>query len=569
MEYLKSKTYYDDLYDLHTVKECIEQYELVDQLDKRMRSDPKFKDYPESEMVRNIDLVRGRFLFFTKGQRYRERAATIDEWMVKDKAKQDKQDNAVAPAVNCPNCSTLMIADDFRLLEDWPEDKPMRVLFMLACPKCKKHLVAYDTGEIHSSKPDYCPECRKEINPTGSRKGKVITTVYSCKHCGYLKKDVLDLDARDEEHEKWEREQQIKEQKDKELLTKYRSQFCLSDEDGKKYVDALEAMEVAQVIKEEMLAELDTPAHEKLLEVNKISITDLETVVNAALVESGFSRLSFGNPEIGRHVSVPFTVQDNKPKRRDRESISGLYELLKPQLEKTNWRVPKDQISYRLGFLSGRLMGYESEEDLLKLFGKEEPKKPKSKLDPAMREKHEHHNFVKLARLEAEYEVTQRIRTRRLKTEPDGFFLNDGGRGYTCGICGEHYNGEDIWWRPDGLRCRDCWKNIQAGVIPVLDLDKEWWEEKFLTKFDLTYHHGVHPSSIRKLRKEGVLVGRDLTNSKGQIYLTIYLVRENEKFLKDHPRLPDKYKLIPSKNGKGMVIMENEERKRYEGKKND
>jgi hypothetical protein len=337
-------------------------------------------------------------------------------------------------------------------------------------------------------------------------------------------------------HEKWKKERAKKDLENKQLLEKYRADFCLSKKDGAEYVETLNALEVAQEVKAEILAEKDTPAHEKLLAVNKISITDLETLVNKTLEESGFTRLSFGSPDIDLQVLVPFTLQETKPKRRDRESVADLYNLLKTTLKDTNWRAPKDMMSYRLGFVSGKLKGYESEDDLLKLFGKKKPKKSKSKLDPEFRAKHEHHVVVKLARLSAEFEATERIRKRRLKNEPEGFFLNDGGRGYTCGICRESHDGEDIWWRPDGLRCRDCWRNIQEGVIPVFDLRKEWWDEEYFTRFDVNYYYGAHPSSIKKLRREGILVGRDLKDEKGNIYETVFLVRENKKFLEDYPR---------------------------------
>jgi hypothetical protein len=135
--------------------------------------------------------------------------------------------------------------------------------------------------------------------------------------------------------------------------------------------------------------------------------------------------------------------------------------------------------------------------------------------------------------MDAEYIATKRIRTRRLKDEPDGFFLNDGGRGYNCGICRRSHNDEDIWWREDGLRCRDCWRNIQKGVIPVLDLEKEWWEEEHFDKYDVE-KRGVRSSSIKKLRREGVLVGRDLKDADGHTYWTVFMVKENKKFLDDY-----------------------------------
>ncbi len=534
-QYLQPQQHYEDRYDIGTIRECLETLGMVNAVGEKMKQEFQFQKYPESEQERNMGLLRRRMLFLTQAQRHKHRASTIAEWMESDRLKQDKQDNTPIPRANCPECGGAMTDDGLHHLVDWDDDKPMRVLFTFNCSKCKKRQGVYDDGEIYVSKSDFCPECNQKLDRKTTKKSEVITTRYNCKNCGYSKKDVWDLKKSDEEHKQWQEEHAKEELEDKQLLEKYRAEFCLSDEKGKEYVETLEAMEVAHEVKEEVLAEMDTPAHEKLLSVNKIAITDLEALVNKALEKSGFTRLSIGEPDIDRHVLVPFTVQETKPKRRDRESVADLYDLLKTALKDTNWRAPKDLISYRLGFLSGKLKGYESEDDLLKLFGKEEPKKPKSKLDPEFRAKYEHHNLVQLARMEAEYISTKRIRTRRLKDEPDGFFLNDGGRGYTCGICRRSHNGEDIWWRPDGLRCRDCWRNIQQGVIPVLDLDKEWWEEDHFDKYDVE-KRGVKPSSIKKLRREGVLIGRDLKDAGGNIYWTLFLVSENQKFLQDHPR---------------------------------
>ncbi len=535
-QYLKPQQEYEDRYDVGTIKECLRVLDMVNGIGEKMKLEPKFQSYPESEQDRNMGLFRGRMLFFIQAQRHKHRASTIAEWIESDRIKQDKQDNIPAPKANCPECGGAMVDDGSHHLVDWDDGKPMRVLFTFNCPKCKKRQGVYDDGEIYVSKSDFCPDCKQKLERKSSKKDEVITTRYKCKNCDYSNKEIWDLKKSDEEHKKWQEEHAKEELEDKQLLEKYRAEFCLSDEKGKEYVETLEALEVAHEVKEEVLAELDTPAHEKLLSVNKIAITDLETLVNKALEDSGFTRLSIGEPDIDRHVLVPFTLQETKPKRRDLESVADLYDLLKTALKDTNWRAPKDLISYRLGFLSGKLKGYESEDDLLKLFGKEEPKKPKSKLDPDFRAKYEHHNLVQLARMDAEYIATKRIRTRRLNDEPDGFYLNDGGRGYNCGICRRSHNGEDIWWRPDGLRCRDCWRNIQDGVIPVLDLDKEWWEEEYFTKFEADYYYGVKSQLIKKLRRAGTLAGRDLKDEKGYVYETVFLVSENQKFLKDHPR---------------------------------
>jgi DNA-directed RNA polymerase subunit M/transcription elongation factor TFIIS len=281
---------------------------MVNDIGEKMKLEPKFQSYPESEQERNMGLFRGRMFFLIQAQRHKNRASTIAEWFESDRTKQDKQDNTPVPKANCPECGNAMTDDGSHHLVDWDDDKPMRVLFTFNCPKCKKRQGVYDDGEIYVSKSDSCPDCNEKLEVKTSKKAEVITTRYNCKSCGYSKKDIWDLKKSDEEHKKWREEQTKKELEDKQLLEKYRAEFCLSDEEGQKYVETFEAMEVAHEVKEEVLAEMDTPAHEKLLAVNKISITDLEVLVNKALEESGFTRLTFGNPDIDRHVLVPFTV---------------------------------------------------------------------------------------------------------------------------------------------------------------------------------------------------------------------------------------------------------------------
>ncbi len=235
-----------------------------------------------------------------------------------------------------------------------------------------------------------------------------------------------------------------------------------------------------------------------------------------------------GQPNIEQHIVLPFTVRDSS-KRKSRKSESDLKDLLKGMLKETNWQLMTSGVHYRLGYLSGKLKGYETDNDLLKLASKDlpKPKKPVSKLDPKLRDKYSHHNVVQIARMSAKFEAKENIRKRRLKDEPEGFFLESSESRYTCGICGENHYGEDIWWRPDGLRCRDCWRNIQKGVIPVLCLESR--ERDFVKQHQLS-DYGIHPSTARKLKREGKLVGRDLANGAGQIYCTVYLVSENEKF---------------------------------------
>ncbi len=296
MEYLEEHQHYEDRYDLHTIEQCLDQLKMIDEIGRKMRLAPSIKHYPESEHKRNMDLIEARMMFLLRAHRYKERESTIYEWMQADQVKQDKQDNTPPPKIICPDCDIQMVDDGSRYLQDH-DNQPLRVLFIFNCPKCKKHLGAYDNGEVHVAKPDYCPDCKSELKEKTTRKGKVITTLYTCKNCGYSKKVVLDLKKSDEEHKRWQGEQAEKELKNKELLEKYRDAFCLSEKEGKEHVELLEAMEVAHEIRDEILAEFDSPAQEKLMTIKKISITDLEKLLEKALNDTGFTRLSLSNPQ--------------------------------------------------------------------------------------------------------------------------------------------------------------------------------------------------------------------------------------------------------------------------------
>lgn len=133
---------------------------------------------------------------------------------------------------------------------------------------------------------------------------------------------------------------------------------------------------------------------------------------------------------------------------------------------------------------------------------------------------------------------TEHLRKMRLKKERvKGFFLDASDGHYTCAICGETLPGNETWWNPEGLRCRDCWRNIQEGVIPPLTYDSD--DNVWIEEWQVQSEFGLHPATRGKLRREGILKGRDLKRKDGSIYCTVYLVKENKKFLKEYPKKPE------------------------------
>lgn len=531
MQYLHDEQYYTDRYDLHTIEECLEIVKMFQNIYDKSLSSKELKDMSKHDKYSDATKLMYWHLWIMQAQQYKNKKETIRKWMEEDRIKQEKYDSVAPRNIYCPACKSVMQVTETKHLEDYM-DQPIRVMFLFRCTNCKKQEWVYDNGEVRVSKPDLCPKCSNELDVTDSRKGKVITTLYTCKQCGYSKKDILDLAKSDAEHKKWEDQQKKKEGENKKLLEKYRAAFCLTDEAGEKYLFDLEAMEFAKQVREEAKQKYDNSAYQAVSKLKKLTIVEIEKLLIEVLEKEKYIKLSIAPPEIGQFIFAPFTLQDADSSRRENISTSTLEKLIKRTLESTNWRL-MDGVSYRLGFLTGRLKGYEREDDLVKLYEKQ--KAPKIAVDPAMRMKYSTSTWVKLAEMQGEHEGIEAVRKRRLEKEPEGFFL-DGDGYYNCGICYEGHYGNDIWWNLDGIRCADCWRNIKEGVIQSLkkhlfDNEGEWFSSSQMRD---TFN--VHPASVKKLRKEGLLHGRDLKNGQGGIYYTVYLESENQEFLKKYPR---------------------------------
>lgn len=140
--------------------------------------------------------------------------------------------------------------------------------------------------------------------------------------------------------------------------------------------------------------------------------------------------------------------------------------------------------------------------------------------------------FFEILYEQAQIEHRRKLRLKNEKIK--GFFLDANEGQYTCAICSETKPGNEIWWNLDGLRCADCWRNIQEKVIPPLtwDHDNKIW----LHDWQIHSDYNVHPATARKLRRLGELVGRDLKRKDGSVYCTVYLIEENKKFLKKYPK---------------------------------
>ena len=118
-------------------------------------------------------------LYFFKGDRYRQKAETIRNWIAKDQQRQSLFDNTPEPkSIICPKCRTLL-KSTFKTLDE-PLNGPMRTLFSFKCLSCGYKQSIFNDGEVRTFKPFLCPKCHHDLKRSYQRIGNVVTTIDSC-----------------------------------------------------------------------------------------------------------------------------------------------------------------------------------------------------------------------------------------------------------------------------------------------------------------------------------------------------------------------------------------------------
>lgn len=358
--YLQEEQHYIDLHDLHTIEMCLDYGRSLYSKLPEILKDPKLKDLTEekkkNDWLRSINIV----VYSIKISRFKEKKSTIEEWMGRDREKQDRFDNASEEVHYCPNDDVLLEVFMKSLHNRMDED--LKVLFFYKCPRCNYREGWYDTGEKYESKPTLCEKCGSEIDVDLKIDDKKDTTTwtYACTGCDYKEVTV-------EDHKEWKQEHEAKEKSDKELLEKYRKEFCFSEKEGNEAVMHMEQMSRLVDDLEEKKKKSEDPAYKKAKSLKKLKVIEVNKLLKEKLAESGYVELQFEKPEMGRFVAVPFVVQDEKTNREDYDSKKELKKLIDSVLLDSNWRLMSDGISYRVGYLNGRLRCYESEDELAKI----------------------------------------------------------------------------------------------------------------------------------------------------------------------------------------------------------
>jgi transposase-like protein len=356
MDYLHNHQYYIDLYDLRTIEWGLRFFKAFAKVD--ISKEKAFKNITKEKADHDWNLMTNIVFWTFKGEEYKAREKTIQDWVEGDRSKQDKYDNTPAPVIHCDNCLVKLKPISKLLKEDLKGNLSMK--FIMKCPDCMDGKLVNENGqEIIIEKPK-CPKCGSLL--IEFHKFLETKTVWKekCTNCNYSKKDIND-------NTKWKKDRQEREKKDKELLSKYRSYFCLGKKEGEEYIIRMNQIKNMSEMMEKHQRQATDPAYQKAKKLKKLKVNQLKELLIKALASKQYEDLQFGKPEMGKYVIIEFTVNDVKDDRQEWDSRNALKKLINKALIDINWRLMSDGVSYRLGILTGRLKGCEDVSDLVEI----------------------------------------------------------------------------------------------------------------------------------------------------------------------------------------------------------
>jgi hypothetical protein len=297
------------------------------------------------------------------GERWENKKKAVEKLMTRDRARDTLLATAEAPEpIHCLTCRAQMKVMEKEIYEAG-EDERDCVIFFYECPNhCLPRRVFFDNGEEHRPKVHRCVKCQNEVSSVVLReKGEIIITD-TCIRCGHVETTKFGTAP-------------AQPLPDPDFIKDYQ-RFCYTEEQGKEYLKTKADRDASVQIGRE----LDREDKKKKLaiqiaKIKKLTITDAEALLGSGLEKEQYGKLHLSAPEIGRFFIVPFTVQDLKQGRAERESISALEKLMETLLAPTNWRIASEGIYSQLGVLSGRLRGFDKEYELVELIERERKKK--------------------------------------------------------------------------------------------------------------------------------------------------------------------------------------------------
>jgi len=357
--YLQDRKHYEDRYDDGTVAKCRSGERIVNDTFKTME-----KKLTKKELTQSLS---GWYLLYSKlyfwfvesaaAARAENRETTIAKWMAEDEKKDDRLAKAhISGGTYCRSCGKDMrvISKDYMHRDNCKGDD---ILIMFECESCNKRMALWEDGTEWEGAKHECEKCGGNTVSKHTKEFDVITWTETCEKCKHVKTDTLDLKDTKSEPEPVDKYLELDRKRfvfDKDMTFKYEQKLNHFVRMVKLHATEQDKVEHADV-------------YDGIKQVKKLKIAQLKELLEPIFTEDGYSDFKLGDPQIGREVSLEFSCLDTKHDREEYDSKKTLHKSIEKALEDTNWRVMSAGVSYRLGFLTGSLRAYESEDDLKKL----------------------------------------------------------------------------------------------------------------------------------------------------------------------------------------------------------
>ncbi len=342
-KYRKDDQFYIDNYDRSTISE-LKKME-ADYIQKGIKLKRKL-NFPES-VLKMDEFYDPLSIFY---ERAVSRAKIKNEVIAKQKWNDEKCDRLLAQHrspdnVKCNICSSRMLPNG----QLFKNDNTL-LLFVFKCPKGHTpNKVLYPNGDEFFFQKSTCKKCGGEIEATTKKNKNSISFKDKCKVCG-------DVDA-------WE----IDLTPDKPIDEVERKKYCTDFINKKSIKDDLEdLMKLSAELDEARKAREEKEIY-NIDQIEKLTIPQVEQRLTKLTEQLGYIKFQFEKPNFGKHVIVEFAVQDTTD-RNAKASENILKKKIPENLLPTSWRLQKQTVSYRLGYITGKLKSYnDDDEGLIKI----------------------------------------------------------------------------------------------------------------------------------------------------------------------------------------------------------
>jgi len=358
--HLKDRQYYEDRYDAVTVEVGRREAGTLLRARAEFYKNAKLKDKEEKAKMEFWWNRLYWWLFEVPVllERWENKNGMISEWMHEDKLLDERLAEA-RPTFEptCSYCGKQGLRLKLKELLHRGSGGGQEVLFMLDCGGCGKRSAFWQDGIELEASTTPCPKCGSDLEMDVKTKGRTMTTTYTCAACGHEEVEKTRLGEAEKPDPDYERDKKF---------------FCLTD----KRAATMQAyrqkwQEACHMMDEEMERDAKKEVYDVVSKINIVKIADLIDKLRPAIEAAGFIELRFEKPIIAYEFTIEFSCLDKNSVRTDGQSRTALKKAIVNNLTGTNWRLMSDGISYRLGYLSGRVRAYEAERDLAELVEKE------------------------------------------------------------------------------------------------------------------------------------------------------------------------------------------------------